>query len=60
MDTSNIITLQNILEDMETIFKNVSQDKLINCIEWYASIRTRFTRDDIIDFIRVNIDLNNL
>jgi hypothetical protein len=52
--------LEELLEDMMKIFKNISRDELKNCIEWYASIRTRFTREDLINFIEVNIDLNNL
>jgi hypothetical protein len=48
--------LEELLEEMLMIFKNVSRDELKRTIEWYIIRTGRFTREDLINFLEINID----
>jgi hypothetical protein len=52
--------LQNTIIEIVDIFRNIPKKKITECLKMYVSIRKKYTREELIEFVRVNIDLHNL
>ena len=58
--TINDDEIEDIVNELMSIFVNIERDNVLECVKMYVSMRSVYTKTDLINFIRVNIDLYNI
>ena len=51
---------KDALIDIKNVYKDISEEQLLNILLIYVSIHKRFSREDLIEFVRIQKDLNNI
>ncbi len=55
----NIEDFQHTLQEIKEIFKHIPEQNIREVLRKYILLRQTYTRDDLINFVRANVDLNN-
>lgn len=59
MNLEEAVELEETILEIQQMYKHLPSKRVRECLLMYVSMRRIYTREDLIQFVKVNIDLNN-